>query len=89
MINRILGWIFTLAVLAAVALAALNWGGYTSMCFDGNAAAESSDTTEATTETTDVIVEGNENEEPAAEPLNIEDVEDESAETQDATESTL
>jgi hypothetical protein len=89
MINRILGWVFTLAVLATVVFAALNWGGYTSMCFDGNAAAESSDTTEATTETTDVIVEGNENEEPAAEPLNIEDVEDESTETQDATESTL
>lgn len=89
MINRILGWVFTLAVLATVVFAALNWGGYASMCFDGNAAAESSDMTEATTETTDVIVEGNENEEPAAEPLNIEDVEDESTETQDATESTL
>lgn len=87
MINRILGWIFTLAVLATVVFAALNWGGYTSMCFDGNAAAESSDTTEATTETTDVIVEGNENEEPAAEPLNTET--EDSSILEDTTESTL
>jgi hypothetical protein len=34
MINRILGWIFTLAVLAVVVFAAMNWGGYTSMCFN-------------------------------------------------------
>lgn len=87
MINRILGWVFTLAVLATVVFAALNWGGYTSMCFDGNAAAESSDTTEATTETTDVIVEGNENEEPAAEPLNTET--EDSSILEDTTESTL
>ena len=87
MINRILGWIFTLAVLATVVFAALNWGGYTSMCFDGNAAAESSDTTEATTETTDVIVEGNENEELAAEPLNTET--EDSSILEDTTESTL
>lgn len=87
MINRILGWVFTLVVLATVVFAALNWGGYTSMCFDGNAAAESSDTTEATTETTDVIVEGNENEEPAAELLNIET--EDSSILEDTTESTL
>ena len=34
MINRLLGWLFTLAALAVVVFAALNWGNYTSMCFD-------------------------------------------------------
>ena len=34
MIKRILGWLFTLVVLAVVAFAILNRGNYTSMCFD-------------------------------------------------------
>lgn len=37
MINRILGWIFTLVVLAVVVFAAMNWEGYTSMCFNTSA----------------------------------------------------
>lgn len=55
--KRVLGWIFALIVIAVIVFAALNWGGYTSMCFNKN-------------------VEGVENEieEPAAEPLNVEEV---------------
>lgn len=34
MINRLLGCLFTLVALAVVVFAALNWGNYTSMCFD-------------------------------------------------------
>lgn len=41
MINRLLGWLFTLVALAVVVFAALNWGNYTSMCFDKECALES------------------------------------------------
>lgn len=34
MIKRILGWLFTLVVLAVVVFAILNRGNYISMCFD-------------------------------------------------------
>lgn len=83
MINRILGWIFTLAVLAAVVFAALNWGGYSSMCFGGD-----SEESVAVEQPTVVEAEGeNENEELVDEPLNIE-VEDSEA-VVETTESTL
>ena len=83
MINRILGWVFTLAVLATVVFAALNWGGYASMCFGDDAEAEVP--VEAVVES----VEGgeSENEEPAAEPLNTET--EDSSILEDTTESTL
>ncbi len=74
--KRVLGWIFTLVVIAVVVFAALNWGNYTSMCFDKSA------------EEIPAVAE-NEIEEPAEEPLNVEDVEDESADATDATESAL
>ena len=77
--KRVLGWIFTLVVIAVVVFAALNWGNYTSMCFDKSA------------EEIPAVAE-NEIEEPAQEPLNVQDTEnteEESTETQDATESTL
>ena len=32
--KRVLGWIFALIVIAVIVFAALNWGGYTSMCFN-------------------------------------------------------
>ena len=81
MINRILGWIFTLAVLAAVVFAALNWGGYTSMCFGDKTEAE------AVEETAVVVESENEHEELVDEPLNI--VEEDSAAAVEATEATL
>ena len=34
MIKRVLGWLFTIVVLAVVAFAVLNRGNYSSMCFD-------------------------------------------------------
>lgn len=77
--KRVLGWIFTLVVIAVVVFAALNWGNYTSMCFNKSA------------EECPAVAE-NEIEEPTQEPLNVEDVEDaedESADATDATESTL
>lgn len=77
--KRVLGWIFTIIVLAVVVFAALNWGNYKSMCFNKSA------------EESPAVVE-NKIEEPAEEPLNVqdeEDAEEESAETTDATESTL
>ena len=37
MINRIFGWLFTLAALAVVVFAVLNRGSYTSMCFNNEA----------------------------------------------------
>lgn len=37
MINRIFGWLFTLAALAVVVFAVLNRGNYTSMCFNKEA----------------------------------------------------
>ena len=77
--KRVLGWIFTLVVIAVVVFAALNWGNYTSMCFDKSA------------EEIPAVAE-NEIEEPAQEPLNVQDVEnveEESTEDFDATESTL
>lgn len=33
MINRILGTLFTLAIVALMVFAVLNWGNYRSMCF--------------------------------------------------------
>jgi cytoskeletal protein RodZ len=77
--KRVLGWIFTLVVIAVVVFAALNWGNYTSMCFDKSA------------EEIPAVAE-NEIEEPAQEPLNVqeaENTEEESTEDFDATESTL
>jgi cytoskeletal protein RodZ len=77
--KRVLGWIFTLVVIAVVVFAALNWGNYTSMCFDKSA------------EEIPAVAE-NEIEEPAQEPLNVQDTEnteEESTEDFDATESTL
>lgn len=41
MINRLFGWLFTLVALAVVVFAALNWGNYSSMCFDEECAQES------------------------------------------------
>ena len=70
--KRVLGWVFAIIVVAVVVFAALNWGGYSSMCFNKSEAPE--------------IVE-NEIEEPVDEPLNIDDVEEESANK--STESTL
>ena len=83
MINRILGWIFTLAVLAAVVFAALNWGGYSSMCFGG----DSEESVVVEQPTVDEAEGENENEELVDEPLNIE-VEDSEA-VVETTESTL
>jgi hypothetical protein len=40
MINRIFGWLFTLAALAVVVFAVLNRGNYTSMCFNNAGEAE-------------------------------------------------
>lgn len=70
--KRVLGWVLAIIVVAVVVFAALNWGGYSSMCFNKSEAPE--------------IVE-NEIEEPVDEPLNIDDVEEESANK--STESTL
>ena len=71
--KRVLGWVFAIIVVAVVVFAALNWGGYSSMCFNKSEASE--------------VVE-KENEEPTDEPLNMEeDVEEESANKY--TESTL
>ncbi len=77
--KRVLGWIFTIIVLAVVVFAALNWGNYTSMCFNKSA------------KECPAVVE-NEIEEPAAEPLNVQDTEnteEESTEDFEATASTL
>ena len=68
--KRVLGWIFTIIVLAVVVFAALNWGNYTSMCFNKSA------------KDTPAVVE-NKIEEPAEEPLNVEN---ESVGTHNATE---
>lgn len=62
--KRVLGWVFAIIVVAVVVFAALNWGGYSSMCFNKSEAPE--------------IIE-NEIEEPVDEPLNIDDAEEESA----------
>ena len=40
MINRIFGWLFTLAALAVVVFAVLNRDNYSSMCFDKDCEAE-------------------------------------------------
>ena len=40
MINRIFGWLFTLAALAVVVFAVLNRGNYSSMCFNKDCEAE-------------------------------------------------
>lgn len=65
MINRVFGWLFTLATLAVIVFAILNRGNYSSMCFDEN------DEMEEVVEV--VAIEENENEEPASEPLNVDD----------------
>lgn len=72
MIKRVLGWIFAIVAIAAVVFAALNWGGYTSMCFNNDV--ESPEVSE------------NKIEEPAEEPLNVEEG---LVDSSDATESTL
>ena len=59
MINRIFGWLFTLAALAVVAFAVLNRGNYTSMCFNKEA--------EVDTKSVSVAPEVNEIEEPVVE----------------------
>jgi multidrug resistance efflux pump len=59
MINRIFGWLFTLAALAVVAFAVLNRGNYTSMCFNDEA--------EVDTKSVSVAPEVNEIEEPVVE----------------------
>lgn len=63
MINRIFGWLFTLAALAAVVFAVLNRGNYTSMCFNSDSVAEEV-----------VVEEVDEIEEPVVELLDVEDV---------------
>ena len=40
MINRIFGWLFTLAALTSVVFAVLNRDNYNSMCFDKDCEAE-------------------------------------------------
>lgn len=65
MINRVFGWLFTLATLAVIVFAILNRGNYSSMCFD------EMDEMEEGVEV--VAIEENENEEPASEPLNVDD----------------
>lgn len=40
MINRIFGWLFTLAALTSVVFAVLNRDNYSSMCFDKDCKAE-------------------------------------------------
>ena len=40
MINRIFGWLFTLAALTSVVFAVLNRDNYSSMCFDKDCEAE-------------------------------------------------
>ena len=65
MINRVFGWLFTLATLTVIVFAILNRGNYSSMCFDEK------DEMEEVVEV--VAIEENENEEPASEPLNVDD----------------
>lgn len=86
--NRVLGWIFTIAVIAIVVFAALNWDGYSSMCFNGGEAErEVAETVEATDTTyvDDAAVVENESEERQEAPLTVEDkVVEESTATQSA-----
>ena len=86
--NRVLGWIFTIAVIAIVVFAALNWGGYSSMCFNGSETErEAAETVEATDTTyvDEVVVVENESEERQEEPLTVgEKVVEKSAATQSA-----
>ena len=70
-------------MLAAVVFAALNWGGYSSMCFGG----DSEESVVVEQPTVDEAEGENENEELVDEPLNIE-VEDSEA-VVETTESTL
>lgn len=65
MINRIFGWLFTLAALAVVVFAVLNRGNYTSMCFNKEA--------EVDTKLVSVAPEVNEIEEPVVELPDTED----------------
>lgn len=72
--NRVLGWIFTIAVIAIVVFAALNWGGYSSMCFNGGEAErEAAETVEATDTTyvDDAAIVENESEERQEVPLTV------------------
>ena len=72
--NRVLGWIFTIAVIAIVVFAALNWGGYSSMFFNGGEAErEAAETVEATDTTyvDEAAVVENESEERQEEPLTV------------------
>ena len=55
MINRILGWIFTFVVLAVVVFAAMNWGGYTSMCFNTSAESVEKEIEESASEPLNVV----------------------------------
>ena len=86
--NRVLGWIFTIAVIAIVVFAALNWGGYSSMCFNGGEAEREAAETVETTDTTyvdDAAIVENESEERQEVPLTVEEkVVEESAATQSA-----
>lgn len=86
--NRVLGWIFTIAVIAIVVFAALNWGGYSSMCFNGGEAErEAAETVEATDTTyvDDAVIVENESEERQEVPLTVgEKVVEASATTQSA-----
>lgn len=47
--KRLLGWLFAIAALAIVAFAVLNYGNYTSMCFDDNDTSSTPPQTEAPT----------------------------------------
>jgi hypothetical protein len=62
MINRIFGWLFTLATLAVIVFVILNRGNYSSMCFNDNCEVEEV-----------VAVEVNESEEPVMELPDAED----------------
>lgn len=86
--NRVLGWIFTIAVIAIVVFAALNWGGYSSMCFNGGEAEREAAETVEVTDTTyvdDAAIVENESEERQEVPLTVrEKVVEVSAATQSA-----
>ena len=74
--NRVLGWIFTIAVITIVVFAALNWGGYSSMCFNGGEVErETAETVEATDTTyvDDAAIVENESEERQEVPLTVEE----------------
>ena len=70
MINRIFGWLFTLAALAVVVFAVLNRGNYTSMCFNKEAEVETKSVS-VSPEVNEIEV--NEIEEPVVELPDAED----------------